>query len=156
MPNSIQSWEYSKGGGMEGILHIRAEPQWQPQRPVSLRGWWQGDSQLELARQQLEQQQPGSPPRNSLHFSPAFVGEFCFISCPFHPPRLRPISSSFIDSAIYFLLSNDFDSQRIISNILSVSSFRIARRTYGDFSCGDRKLAAAIASIISINNESIR
>jgi len=90
------------------------------------------------------------------HFSPVFMGEFCFISCPFHPPRLRPISSSLTDSAIYFLSSNDFDSQRIMSNILSVSSFRIARRTYGDFSCGDRKLAAAIASIISINNESIR
>jgi hypothetical protein len=32
---------------------------------------------------------------------------------------------------------------------------RMESRTYGCFSCGDRKLAAAMASITSTNNESI-
>ena len=59
MPNSIQPREYSKGGGMEGTLYIRPEPERQPQRPVRLRQRRQGRGELELARQQLQRQQPG-------------------------------------------------------------------------------------------------
>ena len=45
------------------------------------------------------------PSRNSLHFSPAFAGEFCFCNCPRHPPSILPISSIFTERAMYFLLS---------------------------------------------------
>ena len=34
-----------------------------------------------------------------------FLREFCLIICPDHPPRFLPISSSFIERLIYFLLS---------------------------------------------------
>ncbi len=91
---------------------------------------------------------------NSLHFSPVFAGEFCFPSWPFQPPSILPISSIFIEKEIYFLLSSDFVSQSIIKNSLSVSTFLIARRTYGCFSSRARKLAVAIASIISTKNAS--
>ena len=93
--------------------------------------------------------------RNFLHFSPAFAGEFCFASCPFQPPSILPISSTFTDKAIYFLLSRDFVSHRTISSILSVSVFRIANRTHGCFSSRERKLATATASMISTKKVSI-
>lgn len=54
------------------------------------------------------------------------VEEFCFVSCPFHPPSIRPISFSFSDNIKYFLLFIDLDSQRIRRNILTVSVFLIA------------------------------
>lgn len=93
--------------------------------------------------------------RNSFHFSPIKMGEFCFVSWPFHPPSIFPISSTGKDRAIYFLLSSDLVSQRTISNIFKVSNLRIATRTYGCFSSRLKKLATAIASIISINKVSI-
>jgi len=93
--------------------------------------------------------------RKSLHFSPNYLGEFCFVSCPFHPPSIFPISSIFSERKAYFLVSNDFVSHKIIRNILSVSFFLIANLTQGCFSWGDKKLAIAIASIISVNNLSI-
>ena len=92
------------------------------------------------------------------HF-PAFPFErtgFCLVSWPLHPPRFLPISSSLSDIAMYFLLSIDLVSHMIMNNILMASIFFIAKRTYGCFSVGPRKLAAAIASIISTNNESMR
>lgn len=95
------------------------------------------------------------PCRNSLHFSPAFAGEFCFASCPFHPPSILPASSNFTERAIYFLLSKDFVSQSTKRSTRKVSAFLIARRTYGCFSAGERKLAADIASITSTNKVSI-
>lgn len=104
-----------------------------------------------------------SSSRKSLHFFPAFVGKFClsravskvFVSWPFQPPRSLPTPSNFIESAIYFLSSSDFVSHRIISNIFSASSFFMDRRTYGCFSCGDKKPAAATDSMISTNKVSI-
>ncbi|MBU2508983.1 hypothetical protein KKE33_01205, partial [Patescibacteria group bacterium] len=61
----------------------------------------------------------------------------------------------FIDKAIYFLLSSDLVSQRIIKNIFSVSIFLIAKRTKGSFSARNKKLAVAVASMISTKNVSI-
>ena len=94
--------------------------------------------------------------RNSLHFSPYLLGEFCFVSWPFHPPSIFPTSSSITERVIYFLSSKDFVSQRIIKSIRKVSAFLIASRTYGCFSSRDKKLAADIASITSTNKVSIR
>ena len=94
-------------------------------------------------------------PRNSFHFSPALAGEFCFMICPCHPPSIFPISSIGKDIAIYFLLSNDFVSQRTINNIFSVYNFLIATLIHGCFSSFDKKLATDIASIISTNRLSI-
>ena len=96
--------------------------------------------------------------RKSLHFSPTpfiEVGEFCFRSCPFQPPSIFPTSSILSDRVIYFLLSMDFVSHKTIKSIFVVSTFRIARRTYGCFSCGERKLAMEMASILSTNKLSI-
>lgn len=84
------------------------------------------------------------------------VGEFCFVSCPFHPPSILPASSNFTERAMYFLSSKDFVSQSTKRSTRRVSAFLIARRTYGCFSPGERKLAADIASIISTNKVSIR
>lgn len=98
-----------------------------------------------------------SSSRNSLHFSPVLTtGEFCFMSCPFQPPNIFPASSSLSDRAIYFLSSKDLVSHRIIRSTCRVSIFLIASLTYGCFSVRERKLAADIASMISINNVSIR
>ncbi len=77
------------------------------------------------------------------------------MSCPFHPPSIRPISSSGVDKAVYFLLSNVLISQSISIKIFKVFSFCIARRTNGNFSCLFKKVAAATDSIISINRISI-
>ena len=96
------------------------------------------------------------PSRNSLHFSPAFAGEFCFVSCPFQPPSIFPASFNFMERAIYFLSSRDFVSQSTRRSMRRLSAFLIARRTYGCFSAGERKLAADIASIISTNSVSMR
>lgn len=93
---------------------------------------------------------------NCFHFSLIFMtGEFCFVSCPFHPPSILPTSSMFTDKAIYFLSSSDLVSQRTMSSILSVSVFRIAKRTHGCFSSFDKKVAIEIASIISTKIVSI-
>lgn len=97
-----------------------------------------------------------SPCRNFLHFSPVFAGEFCLVSCPFHPPSILPASSNFTERAMYFLSSKDLVSQSTKRSTRKVSAFLIARRTYGCFSVGERKLAADIASITSTNNVSMR
>ena len=97
---------------------------------------------------------------NFLHFSRLNNGGFCFsswrTSCPFHPPNIFPISSILIDKAIYFLVSKDLVSQRIIRRIFSKSVFFIAKPMKGSFLAGSKKLAVEIASSISINKLSIR
>jgi len=93
---------------------------------------------------------------NSFHFSLVFMtGEFCFESCPLHPPSILPISSTFTDKARYFLLSIDLVSHNTIRSILSVSAFLIANLTHGCFSSLERKVAIEIASIISTKIVSI-
>ena len=79
------------------------------------------------------------------------LGEFCFISCPFQPPNIFPISSIFRDRAVYFLLSKLLVSHKIIKSILRVSIFLIPTLTYGCFSFLFKKLAWAIISILSTN-----
>ncbi len=95
--------------------------------------------------------------RNSLHFSPALpVGEFCLISCPLQPPSILPISFKLFERLIYFLSSSDLVSQRIMRNTLIVSTFLSAKRTYGSFSCRERKAAVTMASTASTKIVSIR
>ena len=67
--------------------------------------------------------------RNSLHFSLASAREFCFVSCPYQPPSIRPTSSSFSAKARNFLVSSDLVSKSTKSSTFKVSTFRIARRT---------------------------
>ena len=74
------------------------------------------------------------------HFSP-LVGEFCFVSCPCHPPSILPTSSNGKEIAIYFLSSIDLFSQSMSNSTFTVSIFRIAIRTYGCFSSFERKPA---------------
>lgn len=93
--------------------------------------------------------------RKLFHFSLNKFGEFCFISCPFQPPSILPISSNGLDKCIYFLSSSDFVSQSIIKSIFIVSNFCIASRTQGCFSVLSKKVAMDMASIISINKLSI-
>ncbi len=96
-----------------------------------------------------------SRPRNLLHFSLPFGGEFCFESCPLQPPSIFPISVVLNESAMYFLSSRDLVSHKIIKSIFKVSVFRIAKATQGLFSSRDKKLAIAIPSMISTNKLSI-
>ena len=93
--------------------------------------------------------------RNFFHFSLATAGEFCFDNCPFQPPSILPISSIFSDRVMYFLLSKVFASHRTINSPFNVSVFRMASRTHGCFSSRDKKVAIAIASMISIKIVSI-
>lgn len=44
-------------------------------------------------------------------FSP-YLGEFCFVTLPYHPPSIFPILSHFNERAVYFLLSKVLVSQR--------------------------------------------
>lgn len=159
MLNKIQPREYSKGGGMESVLHILTVIRTCLARigTTTVASWTRTTTILTTGG--IVRTGSGSSCRNSLHFSPVFfwiTGEFCFTSWPLQPPRFLPISSNFKESAIYLLLSMDFVSQMIIRSIFTASSFRMARRIYGSFSCGDIKLAAATTSMISINNESMR
>lgn len=65
--------------------------------------------------------------RNPLHFSSGpMPGEFCFTSWPLQPPSMRPTSSSGRESAAYFFVSSDLDSQRMSRSTLAVSIFRMA------------------------------
>src|SRR3989338_3693966 len=62
--------------------------------------------------------------RKFLHFSPvrfwAVSGEFSFVSFPFHPPSILPISLSGSDNAMYLLFSIDFVFHQIILSIFFV------------------------------------
>jgi hypothetical protein len=156
MPNSIQPPEYSKGSGTGGISRIsdgdpnllnanrNDDGQWLNAYYDNPDNRWNRESGFAFAVSQI-----------SSFLSLYLMGELCFVSCPFHPPSILPASSSFTDSAMYFLSSRDFVSHSTINSIRSVSIFLIASRTYGCFSSRERKLAAEIASINSIDNISI-
>jgi hypothetical protein len=131
MPNTIQPREYSKGGGMEGILYTTDSDgnlnvfnvkrnddgkQWLNANNGNPDNFWNAENRWVFLR------------RNSFHFSPALVGEFCFASCPIQPPSIRPISSIFTDRGIYFLSSMDFVSHRTMRSTLKVSIFLTASR----------------------------
>lgn len=77
------------------------------------------------------------------------VGEFCFVSWPFQPPSIRPISLSLSDKAKYFLLSSDLVSHGIKRNTLIVSVFLIAILMTSCFSSRTRKEELEMASIVS-------
>jgi len=140
------------GGVIEDVLYFSRRRR-QPLCPLSVLQWrWYVESELQLAWQWLGRQQPCGLARNSLHFSLYILsGEFCFVSCPFHPPSIFPISLTFSERAMYFLLSKDLVSHNIIRNIFNVSVFLIANFTYGCFSSRRKKLAIARASIISVS-----
>src|SRR3989344_3026475 len=161
MPNSIQSREYSTDSGTEGISYITDSDgnpnvfnvkcnddgtRWLNANWVNPDNEWNLDNEIVFRL------------RNSLHFSSVRLcdsGEFCFCSCPAQPPSILPMSSSWIERAIYFLSRNDFVSHKIISNSKSVFSFRIATATNGSFLSRGKNSAPEIASIISINKVSI-
>ena len=131
MPDSIQPGEHSTGGGAGGILYATDSDgnpnifdvehddngRWLNDNYGNPDNVWNGNNRFVFVR------------RKSLHFSPGFPGEFRFESCPFQPPSIRPTSSIRSDSAMYFLSSIDFVSQRTIRRILSVSAFRMQTRT---------------------------
>ena len=139
-------------GGIDGISYKTPQPERQPLRPLSVPQRRQVELELQLARQRLQRQQFVRGARHFLHFSFAFGGEFClsrasadFRSWPFHPPSIFPTSFILTERAMYFLLSTDFVSHNTVSNMLNVSIFFMAKRTYGCFSLLERKVAAAIA-----------
>ncbi len=49
IPNAIQSREHSKDGVKDDVLHIMAQPEWQPQRRLPQLGWQAVDLELQLA-----------------------------------------------------------------------------------------------------------
>lgn len=125
IPNTIQLRKYLRGGGIDNILHIGsgwrnpdgnlnvAYLNWNGGQWVLSFNWLENDwnSNDRLPR-----------PRNFLYFSPPKAG-FSLLSCLFHPPSILPISSSFSESSINFLLSSDFISQATWRKNLSTSSF---------------------------------
>ncbi len=158
MPNPIQPGEYSMGSGTDGAAHItdsNGNPSaFNVERNDDGRSWLNNDWANPDNRWNLDNRLLFHL-RNSLYFSSARAGEFCFCNCPCHPPSILPALSSWVDRAIYCLSRNDFVSHSTITNSLRVSSFRIAKRTYGDFSSRFRNAAAEAASITSTNNVSI-
>lgn len=101
--------------------------------------------------------------RNLLHFSPSrddflvawFAGEFCFVSWPFQPPSILPISFKGTDRTTYFLLSRDLVSHKANIKTMRVFNFLIASLTHGCFSSLFKKPAIETDSIISTNSSSI-
>ena len=130
--NTIQPREYSMGGGTGGSLYKTDSGSnrniFKVERNDDGKTWlnnnngnpdnhWNGNNQFVFVRS-----------RNSPSFL-SYPGEFCFCSCPFQPPNILPISSKGSESAIYFALSIDFASHRIINSIFEVSILRIATFT---------------------------
>ncbi len=88
------------------------------------------------------------------------AGEFYFFCIalliwPLHPPNIFPTSSILIDKSIYFFSSSDLISHKILSITFTVSIFRIANLTHGNFSSFCKKVAIETASTASTNKESI-
>lgn len=84
-----------------------------------------------------------------------YVRGVVLLSWPFHPPSIRPTSSSIIDKFAYPLVSSALVSQRIIKRTFKVSTFLMARRTYGCLSVPDKNPAWTAASIPAIKSPSI-
>ncbi len=61
------------GSGEDDILHIIAGRERQPLRPVSELERRQVVSELQLARQRLELQQPSRVPAQLAYFQPSFI-----------------------------------------------------------------------------------
>jgi hypothetical protein len=139
------------------VFYINSRPQWRPEcvQRLSQFRWLVAECQQWQGRQQVQWRQSVGFPRKSLIFFLNYFVEEVFCICPLHPPSIFPISSSFIERLIYFLLSNDFVSHRIISSIFNASSFLIEKLIQGSFSVLFRKLAMDIPSMISTNKESI-
>lgn len=123
MPNSIQPQEYSKGGVTDDILYniVRNDD-----GNLNVPYLYDDDSQVVVNWNWLDNNFNDNNP--ALRFatgfiSPPYLGEFCFVSWPFHPPSILPMSSSDADNALYFLLSSVLVSQSTIKSILSASSF---------------------------------
>lgn len=155
MPNQIQPREYSKGGDM-GDISYKADGnpnllnanrndngQWLNTYYDKPDNKWNRDNSFAFAAQL------------SSFLLYYLVGEFCFVSWPFQPPSIRPISLSFSDKARYFLSSSDLVSHKIKRNTLLVSVFLIAILMKGSFSSRIRKEALEIASMISDSRLSI-
>ena len=156
MPDSIQSGEYSMGSGIDGASYNSDGD------PNVLNANRNDDGQWLNANWDHPDNQWNDNgafaflvPATHSHFSPRFGGVEFFTSCPFHPPSILPTSSNISESAIYFLVSSDFVSHRIMHSNFNVSTFRVAIRTYGSFSSRERNAAADIVSMISINITSI-
>lgn len=126
MPNKIQLAEYSTSSDIEGILYKTATRTATSTCATSTgttaagTGTTTGSTTTSTTTTLLRS------PQLSLSLPDYLFGEFCFISCPFQPPSILPISSIFVDKAIYFLSVKDLVSQSINKNTFSVSIFCIA------------------------------
>ncbi len=132
MPNAIQPGEHSTGSGLDGCAHVTDSDgypnvfkvehddngRWLNSNDARPSDHWNPENRIVFVA-------PGYSP----HFFPGISGEFCFWSWPYHPPSIRPTSLMRSESAMYFLLSNDFVSQRTRRRTLRVSSLRTAMRT---------------------------
>ncbi len=126
MPKTIQLREHSKGSGTGGSLYVTDsdgspsllgvgrsdDGRWFVTYYGGPDDWWgRGYGFVFLV------------PATAFITLPFYAGEFRLINCPFQPPSILPISSSFVDSAMYFLLSRNFDSHKTISRMVRVSVF---------------------------------
>ena len=131
MPNTIQPREYSKGSGADSTPYVFVRNR--DNRNLNVPYLYENGDKVVLNWNWLDNDWNSNNPalrfRNSLHFSPAFAGEFCFASWPFHPPIILPMLVIFSEIATYCLFLSDPDSQRTINIILRVSNLRMAKRT---------------------------
>ena len=127
MPDSIQPGENSKGGGWDDIsrnsdddlifltVNRDDDGQWLNTYYDNPSNQWNQTNGFAFVVSQL------------FLFLPYFlVREFCFVSCPFQPPSIRPMASIFSDKARYFWLFRDLVSHNIKRNIFMASVFLIA------------------------------
>lgn len=151
MPDTIQFREYSRDGGAGGVGHTTFEGN----RNVP-NVWWNGAKRKANHNWVENVGNANDWCLLSRYFlcSPGTPGVY-FVICRSQPPSIRPISSSFSEMRIYFLLSNAFISQATWKKNLSKSNLTVAFRMYGDFCSLDRKLAATTPSIVSKKRESI-
>lgn len=128
IPNYIQPREYSRGGGTDGTLYYSTRMAILTCSTSSTIATSCGSTPTTagLTTSGMLTTASSSCLATLSFLSRYSAGEFCFVSCPFQPPSIFPISSNCRDRAIYFLLSIDLVSQRTIKRSLNVSSFLIA------------------------------
>ena len=124
IPNKIQSRENSKDGGIDDILYIGSvwqNPNGNRNVPYLNRNGSERNLNLNWIESDWNVLCRFAAVRNSL-YSPPKAG-FYLLICLFQPPSILPISISFSESSINFLLSNAFISHATCKKNLRTSIF---------------------------------
>ena len=124
IPNTIQSRENSKGGGMDDILYIGSvwqNPNGHRNVPYLNRNGSKRNLNLNWVEDDWDAVCRFAAVRNSL-YSPPKAG-FYLLNCLFQPPIILPTSINLSESSINFLLSSAFISHATCKKNLRMSIF---------------------------------